>query len=517
MISWLAQRRWRRLVVAPLSGVVAALGFQPFNLWPLLILATAALTLVVMASPTKRGAFGVGYLYGVGFLGLGVGWLQLIFLQAMIGLVVVQALFFAALAVLLKIATRVRWWPLLAAASWIVMEAVYTRFPFGGFGWLRLGYAMADSPLAWGFPLFGVAGVGFLTALVGQLVAWLVQTPVRPRAIVAGVGALGIVAVSAAGLAIGPGPSSRSVDVGWVQGGAPGGGVYGLGPARTITRNQTLETIDLVRRYSSGELAKPDFIVWPENGTDMDPFRDPQTAALVNTAVDTAGVPILVGAITEGPGPDERQTVSLWWDPQQGVLARYIKRGIVPFGEWVPYRDVLLPLIPELKYAGAQSVAGTEPGVLHVTDAEGRPVALGVIVCLDLAFDNIVADTVTHGGQVMLVQSSNAMFQGSGQIDQQFAITRVRAMEARREMLVTTTSGVSGLIAADGHVVFQTSDHSAASGVVSLPLRDNITPAMRFGGFLEAAIVLAGIAGLAVVIVYGRMSSSSTQSGATNG
>lgn len=493
------------------------MGFQPFNLWPLLFVATAALTLVVMASPTKRGAFGLGYLYGVGLLGLGVGWLQLIFVQAMIGLVVVQALFFAGLAVLLKIATAVRWWPLLAAASWTVMEAVYTRFPFGGFGWLRLGYAMADSPLAWGFPLFGVAGVGFLTALMSQLLAWLLQAPARGRALVAAGAAFGIVAVSSAGLAIGAGPTSRSVEVGWVQGGAPGGGVYGLGPARTITRNETAETIALVNRYNSGELAKPDFIVWPENGTDMDPFGDPQTAALVNSAVTAADVPILVGAITDGPGPDQRQTVSLWWDPQQGVLTRYAKRGIVPFGEWVPYRDVLLPLIPELRYAGAQSVAGTEPGVLQVTDAEGRPLKLGVIVCLDLAFDNIVADTVTHGGQVMLVQSSNAMFQGSGQIDQQFAITRVRAMEARREMLVTTTSGVSGLIDPDGHVVFQTTDHSAASGVVSLPVRDNITVAMRFGGFVEAAIVLAGIAGLVAVIVYGRMSSSSTQSGATHG
>lgn len=517
MISWLAQRRWRRLVAAPLAGVVAALGFQPFNLWPLLIVATAVLTLVVMASPTKRGAFGLGYLYGVGLLGLGVGWLQMIFVQAMFGLDAAQALFFAGLAVLLKIATTLRWWPVLAAASWTVMEAVYTRFPFGGFGWLRLGYAMADSPLAWGFPVFGVAGVGFLTALAAQLLAWLIQAPARGRALVAGGAALGILALSTTGLAIGAGPTSRSVEVGWVQGGAPGGGVYGLGPARTITMHEAAETLALARRYTSGELPKPDFIVWPENGTDMDPFRDPATGALVKAAVAAAGVPILVGAITDGPGPDERQTVSLWWDPHKGVLARYVKRGIVPFGEWVPYRELLLPLIPELRYAGAQSVAGTEPGVLQVTDAEGRPLKLGVIVCLDLAFDNIVADTVTHGGQVMLVQSSNAMFQGSGQIDQQFAITRVRAMEARREMLVTTTSGVSGLIGPDGRVVFQTTDHAAASGVVSLPLRDNITPAMRIGGFLEATIVLAGIAGLVVVIVYGRMSSSSKQSGATHG
>lgn len=517
MISWLAGRRWARLVSALVAGLMVALGFQPFNLWPLLIIGVAALTLVVIASPTKRGAFGAGYLFGLGLLGLGVGWLQMIFVQAMIGLVVVQALFYAGLALLLKVATRVPWWPVLAAASWTLMEAVYSRFPFGGFGWLRLGYAMADSPLSWGFPIFGVAGVGFLVALIAQLLAWVVQRPARRQALVASLAVVAVLAISSAGLMIGPGPSSGSVAAGWVQGGAPGGGVYGLGPARTITRNEAAETAALAQRYRSGEVPVPDFIVWPENGTDMDPILDGPTGALVAGSLKAAGVPILVGAITEGPGVDERQTVSLWWDPQTGVQDTYVKRGIVPFGEWVPYRDLLLPLIPELKYAGAQSVAGTKPGVLHVTDRQGRALNVGVIVCLDLAFDNIVSDTVTGGGQVIVVQSSNAMFQGTGQIDQQFAMTRVRAMEARREMLVTTTSGVSGLIAADGAVVFRTTDHTSASGVVSLPLRESVTPAMRFGGWIEGALVLVAIGGLIASLVYGRMSTSPKQSGAAHG
>ena len=517
MISWLAGRRWRRLASAPLAGLVTALGFQPFNLWPLLIVGVAALTLVVMASPTRRGAFGLGYLFGVGLLGLGVGWLQMIFVQAMVGLILAQALFYAALGVLLKIATTLPWWPVLAAAEWTLMEAVYARFPFGGFGWLRLGYAMADSPLAWGFPVFGVAVVGFFTALIAQLVAWLVQAPTRRSALVAVPAVVGVVALSSTGLLVGAGATLGSVKAGWVQGGAPGGGVYGLGPARTITANEAAETAVLAQKYRSGELPTPDFIVWPENSTDMDPFRDLPTRALVTGALQTAGVPILVGAITEGPGVDERQTVALWWNPSQGVEDTYIKRGIVPFGEWVPYRDLLLPLIPELKYAGAQSVAGTAPGVLHVTDRQGRPLTVGVIICLDLAFDNIVADAVTHGGQVIVVQSSNAMFQGSGQIDQQFAMTRVRAMEARREILVTTTSGVSGLINPDGGVVFQTTDHSSASGVVTLPLRDSITPALRFGAWFEGALVLVGIGGLIFALVYGRMSKSPKQSGAEHG
>ncbi len=87
---------------------------------------------------------------------------------------------------------------------------------------------------------------------------------------------------------------------------------------------------------------------------------------------------------------------------------------------------------------------------MPVTLPDGRTTTLGIMVCYDLVYDDFAYDTVTHGGQVIVVQSSNAMYQGTGQIEQQFAITRARAMELRREILVVTTSGVSGLINADG-------------------------------------------------------------------
>jgi apolipoprotein N-acyltransferase len=246
-------------------------------------------------------------------------------------------------------------------------------------------------------------------------------------------------------------------------------------------------------------------VVLPENTTDMDPYTDAETGRLVAQMSARLGVPMFLGVILDGPGADERQTASLWWDPQKGEVARYVKRGIVPFGEWVPFRNLLLPLIPELAYVGAQSVAGTDPGVLHVTLADGRPLEVGVVICYDLAFDRIVADTVTNGAQVLIVQSSNAMYQGTGQIDQQFAITRARAMELRRDILVVTTSGVSGLIRADGSVEFSTTDHTSASGVVTLQERSGLTPAAAWGGAIEAALVLATLAGLGGVVIWGRM------------
>lgn len=516
--SWLAQRHWGLQAIAAIAfGVLTALGFQPFGWWPLTILGVAALSVIIASTKRSSWALGLGYCYGLGFLYLGVGWMQIIFVQAMVALVAFEAVFFALLGWLLRLSLKTRWWPALAAASWIIVEYSYSHFPFDGFGWMRLGYAMVDSPLAWGFPLFGVAGVGFVAALAGQLTAWLVQRPSLRRGAAVALGLAGLLLGSASGLVVMPGQSSGSVSVGWVQGGAPGGGVYGLGPARNITQNQLAETQVLMTKVNAGELAKPDFIVWPENSTDMDPGADALTGDLVQAALNVAKVPILVGTILDGPGADERQTVSLWWDPIEGVGQQYVKRGIVPFGEWVPLRELLLPLIPELKYVGAQSVAGTEPGVLSPTLANGQTVKLGVIVCYDLAFDQIVADTVTHGAQALIVQSSNAMYQGTGQIDQQFAITRARSMELRREMLVVTTSGVSGMINTDGSVAFRTTDHHSASGVVSMPLREGTTFAAAYGPVIEGGIAVLGLLGLAGAFLYGRMAKSKIESGAKHG
>ena len=98
-----------------------------------------------------------------------------------------------------------------------------------------------------------------------------------------------------------------------------------------------------------GQVPQPDFILWPENSTDIDPLLDPVTRATVQSAAEVAGRPILVGAVLEGPGEDERQTTALWWDPQRGVVGSYAKRNLVPFGEWIPFR-------------GRAAAAGPDPG-----------------------------------------------------------------------------------------------------------------------------------------------------------
>lgn len=501
-------RPWSRWVLALIAGVVSALGFQPFNLWPLLLVGVGTLTVLVVGLRPRTG-FGLGYLYGLAFLTVTVGWVYVIAVPVAVALVVCEALWFGLLSRLLSAVAGLRLWPLWAAACWVSVEFCYSRIPFGGFGWFRLGFAMADSPLAGLYPLTSVAGVSFVTALVGQVLAWALITgnDARHRVVRLGAGIAAFTVLAGSGLLVrssapAPAETVRTVTVGMVQGNVDGvAGVEAMGRARSVTRNHLAETVTLMARVRAGEYPMPELVVWPENSTDIDPILDAETEAVVQTAVDLAQVPILVGAVTEGPGEQERQTTALWWDPRTGPGPRYHKRNLVPFGEWIPYRAQLLPLIPMLNRVGRQSIPGTGPGVLQV-QANGQPLRVGVMICFELAYDQtfrdaIVGDETTGGGaQLITVQSNNATYAGTGQIPQQWAITRVRAMESQREILVATTNARSGDIHPDGQVGYHTEQRTADSYTVSMPVREQLTWAVRYGAEIEGLLVVAGVAGL---------------------
>ena len=104
----------------------------------------------------------------------------------------------------------------------------------------------------------------------------------------------------------------------------------------TTTSRRPCELADEV---AAGERELPDFVLWPENSTAVDPFADAQTRTGIETAVAAIGVPILVGAMVDA-GPDHVMNQGIVWDPVLGGGDRYTKRHPVPFGEYIPWRNV---------------------------------------------------------------------------------------------------------------------------------------------------------------------------------
>jgi len=508
--------RWTGVV---LVGLALGLSWQPTNLWPLAFVAPALLTLL-LAGVRGWPAFGMGYLFALAMLVPAIGWIRVLGTGVAAGLIGFMALFYALLAVALSRLTRMRGWPVWGAASWVACEYVFSHAPFGGFGWTRLAYAVVDSPLAGWYPLVGMAGVTFGVALLSHLGLWLVTGLVRRRSRTT-IGprltrrsCIGVAAVLVGATAVGVGgqyvdpvigaAEQPSVTAGVVQGNVPGRGIEAMGRMRSVTNNHLSETVTLVTRARLGLAPSPDFILWPESSTDIDPTQDPVTAATIDAAARTAGVPILVGAVTS-PAPGERQTTALWWIPGVGPVAAYHKQNLVPFGEWIPFRDQLLPLVPMLQLVGDQGVPGTSPGAIPVELSDGRQIVLGDIICFELAYDATVHATVANGAQVIVVQSNNATYGGTGQIEQQFAITRARAMELRREIAVATTNSVSGSIDRHGHVLQRTEEFTAASLTAELPVRNGLTPAVVIGSWIDGGLsALAAIVLLAGIVIQFR-------------
>lgn len=520
-------RRGWRVVAAVVAGLLVAAGFAPLAWWPATVLGVGLLTLAVVErdpgrTPERaRRTFALGYLFGLVFLGLTVGWVQAIALPVALALVAFESVFFGLLAVLLRVLARVRGWPLWAAGAWVGVEWIYSTVPFGGFGWSRLGYTMVDAPLAGLYPVLGVTGVSLVTALAGQAVAWSAPRlagrvrrrgdGTRTRAPRRG---LAVVLACAVVVGIGaqllrswqpePAAGSGSVTVGLVQGNVDGVGVAALGRARTVTNNHLSETITLMAKARTGQVDVPDYVLWPENSTDIDPTVDPITERTVELSSLIADRPILVGAVLQGPGPDERQTAGLWWDPEQGEVARLEKRNLVPFGEYIPFRSVLLPLVPMLQLVGAQGIPGTHDGVMEVPLPDGRQVGIGNLICFEIAYDDTVAETILGGAQLLMVQSNQATYGGTVEVPQQFAMTRVRAMETRREIAVATTSSASGFIDRDGSVLWQTAEFTADSHTQRMPLRSVVTPAMRLGPSLSVLGSVLALGALAVGVLGER-------------
>ncbi|GAB3757893.1 apolipoprotein N-acyltransferase [Microlunatus parietis] len=509
------RRLWWRLVCAIAGGLLLGLAWQPYAVWGAILIGIPLLLIAVHGQRARR-AFGLGYAFGLALLTVTIGWIEVLGTWIAALLILFEALFFGLLGVALALVSKLRLWPLWSAFAWTALEFAYSRVPFGGFGWVRLAYAAVDTPLAGFLPLIGVPGVSLLVALAASVFGWLVLRALRehrPRAewrsflhaqrrpavaVLIGFLVVGATGAMFRGLQFEPAAGTgEPLAVGVVQGNVPGRGMDAMGEARSVTNNHLSQTIELTARWRLGQVPEPDFILWPENSTDIDPVLDATTRQVVDSATKVAGKPILVGAVMQGPGPDERQTTGLWWDPQQGILGRYDKRNLVPFGEWIPFRAQLLPLVPILEEVGPQAIPGTRPGVMTIPIGD-RIITVGDAVCFELAYDQTIYDTITNGAQVSMVQSNNATYGGTGQIEQQFAITRARAMETRREIAVATTNSVSGFIDRDGNVVRRTQEFTADSFVVEMPVRSAITPAVLIAPWLDRAMALIGL--LAAVV-----------------
>ncbi|NED88498.1 apolipoprotein N-acyltransferase, partial [Streptomyces sp. SID11233] len=191
-------------------------------------------------------------------------------------------------------------------------------------------------------------------------------------------------------------------------------------------------------------------VLWPENSSDIDPFRNPDASAAIDSAAQAIKVPISVGAAVE-KDDGKFYNEQVLWLPGKGPTATYDKRRIQPFGEYMPMSSLIAKINESWVSMSSDFTPGTKPGVFTIDGTR-----VGIATCYEAAFDGTVRDTVTHGAELISVPSNNATFDRSEMTYQQLAMSRVRAVEHSRSVTVPVTSGVSAVIRPDGKIVQRT-------------------------------------------------------------
>ncbi|MGH3238850.1 MAG: apolipoprotein N-acyltransferase, partial [Spirillospora sp.] len=310
------------------------------------------------------------------------------------------------------------------------------------------------------------------------------------RFAVPAVAALAVVAALAGGGALIPTPTSgRPVTVAVVQGNVPRLGLDYLGQRKAVLNNHVQATHELARRVRAGELARPELVVWPENASDLDPYAEPDAYTAIDGAVKDVGVPVLVGALTDTPDGRKVENRGIVWDPKTGPGDYYVKRHPVPFGEYLPFRDVLTKLITRFERVPRDFAKGTRSGVMRL-----GPVTVGDVNCFEVAYDKEVRDVAR--GDLLVVQTNNATYGRTGLPPQQIAMSRLRAVEHGRTILVAATSGISAIVAPDGRMIDQSREFVPDLQVATVQARTSRTVSDRLGAAPDWALTALGLGAL---------------------
>jgi len=406
------------IVLSFLSGCIAFLGFAPISFWPAPFIALLILNRII-EDRKLLGRLIISQFFGLGLLlptqiwtGTYVGSLPWITLAVM------QSFLFLPFAIRIPGKSRVNVW--LFAFEAVIVELLLRTIPFTGFGWSRLSFTQVNSPLSAIYPILGSVGVIFLVAVIAanrKLLTLLF---------------LFIIILIANFLPSTLNPTG-SIKIALVQ-----GGVKNLGLDFNATPREVFKShLDVTTQKLSAN--QVDLIIWPENSVEVDLFKFADIRDSIIELSKNLNTPILVGGITHSN--DDLRNISVLFNPQ--VANVYTKRYLTPFGEYIPMRS-FVENFTELTQEVKDFKAGKQRNSVLI---DGVPAQ--VFICYELLNDSFKNEVNTD---FLVVQTNNATFGDTAQLDQELQIAKVRAIETGREVAYVSTTGITSFIASDGAV-----------------------------------------------------------------
>ena len=349
----------------------------------------------------------------------------------------------------------------------VVLEEIRNRFPFGGFGWARVAYSQADAPYANIASRGGAISLSGITVLIAAFVycadnkriVFIFLVPLFALVIPNNISAVGQTSVL------------------MIQGNVPKLGLEFNARAKQVFYNHLNET-----KLALTQGKKVDFIVWPENAVDVDPYTNKD----VYEQLESFDKPLIIGAITV-KGEKLLNTSILWGDKTQDI---YVKQHLTPFGEYIPLRFIAKEISPLVNQVD-DFYPGNRQKIFTIGQAKVAPV-----ICFELLDDEILANAA-KSSNLLVVQTNSATFGTSAESAQQLSITRIRAIEHSRNVVSVSTTGISAVIDFNGKILRQTSMGTTDHVFADVGLIEHSSPRDRYGDW-------AGIFTLIWLLVVAR-------------
>ena len=383
-----------------------------------------------------------------------------------------------------------RWALLLAPVFWVFVELARTHLL--ALPWDLLGTVQVDNiPLSRIATVTGVYGLSFEIVLVNAALATAILLPRGQRARLLLV-TLGVAALLQAGrwLPQAASPADRTAIL--VQENLPADG-----PAWTVEDTErNLHEFGELSTAPTASGQRAGLVVWPESPA---PFvtRDPSLLRSLSNIAQRAQAWIVVGStgvedpMTIGPRRDAVYNSAMLVNPAGDVVARYDKIHLVPFGEYVPFRQLF-----SFAEALTKEVGTFEPGTsrqpLKAGDAR-----LGVFICYESVFPDEVRQFAANGAQVLVNISNDGWYGDSGAWAQHLQQARMRAVENNRWLLRDTNTGKTAVIDPLGRVVASIERKQRGRLEAPYALVDETTFYTRHGGWLAYLCAIISLVALA--------------------
>ncbi len=472
-------------VLALVAGLVMALGFAPYGLAWAPVIALSVIFILSTRARRFRELLWVAYPFGLGYAGLGIYWIYHSIADyggGPVAAVVATSVLIALFALIPLAALGLGWLvgrrhqgvgaALSLPLAWVAVEWVRSWLLTGA-TWLSVGYSQIDTPLAHWAPVFGIYGPGLAVVLIAGAIAWWLTRLVSARV---------LLPLTLIGVLVGGG---MALDRGWTR-------VSGEPVSVALIQGN----IDQARKWdpaASGEILAEyigmtrsqygrEVIVWPETALPVFYHQAQEWMQALAEEAAAAGSTLVMGApVRNAEGAFNAVVVP--GEPEQF----YYKRHLVPFGEYVPFREVAGGLLNFVGTPLGDFDAGTSARPLSVA---GHAVAMSI--CYEVTFGAELLDALP-AAELLLNVSNDAWFGRSAAPWQHLQMARMRALETGRPMLRATNTGATAIIDAKGQLIAQTPLFERTVLVGDVQPHTGVTPYQRWGDWPMAVLSLAGL------------------------